>query len=313
MPSDEILLKGEAAVQFDPDTGEVMGSLPLVKVASKNEPNDLREGALFYDEGICGWVFNVKKAGLYNITFSYFAYDELVYELDGEQHSISSKSSAVQRKVYIDYKVPFYEARQVNFERVWKDSGLLRVDEQTNNEKRPYQEEAPQWQTLAVRDYMGYEQEPFKFYFEEGTHVLSFESVKEGMVVEYAMIHQISEVPTYAELTAQYQAAGYQKVTGVNSLYIQAEGLHAPEVYTSKHSAQFLTQTMIDKYSNYIDPVDTTAYDATTDVTYDILKSSPTIYAITDRSSPLTVPGTIANSQSPCISGAKTASVEYIL
>ena len=290
MPQEEIVLSGKDAVQFDPDTGEVIGKLPVVKVAPKNDPEDLREGALFYDEGICGWVFNVKQAGLYNITFSYFAYDELVYEIDGQQYSISSKSSAVQRRLYIDYAVPFYEARQVNFERVWKDSGLLRVDGQTNNEKRPYQEEAPQWQSLAVRDYMGYEQTPFKFYFEAGTHVLSFEAVKEGMVVEYAKLHQIAEIPTYAELTAQYQAAGYQKVTGVNSLYIQAEGLHAPEIYTDKHSAQFLTQSAIDKYNNYIDPVDTTAYDATKDVTYDILKSSPTIYAITDRSSPLTVP-----------------------
>ena len=289
-PNETITLAAKDAVEFDAETGAAIGSLPLIKAAADNTPDDLREGALFYDEGICGWRFTVNTAGWYNITFSYFAYDEITYEKDGQQITATSKSSAVQRRVYLDGEVPFYEARQVNFERVWKDSSLLRVDSTTKNEKRPYQEETGQWQIVSMRDYMGYEEQPFKFYLSAGEHVLALEAVKEGMLVEYAMIHQLEEAPAYAELVKQYAAKGYQKVGGVETIYIQAEGLHAPETYLKNQASTFLTQDELNKYNNYISPMDTTAYDATKDVTYDILKSSPTLYAITDRSSPVSVP-----------------------
>ncbi len=289
-PQVNIRLNGADAVEFDGTTGEVIGSLPMVERASANNPTDLRSGALFLDEGIAGWVVNIKQTGWYNMTFSYLAYDEIVYTKDGNQYSATSKSSAVQRRVYIDYKIPFYEARQVNFERVWKDATVLSVNSQNGNEKRPYQIETEQWQTVPVRDYMGYEAEPFKFYLEEGTHTIAFEAIKEGMLVEYVELHQIDAAPTYAELLKQYESNGYQKVSGVGSVYVQAEGLHAPETYLDAQKDIFLSSAVYNKYVNYIDPIDTTSYDATKDPTYDILKSAPTLYPIIDRSSSTSVP-----------------------
>ncbi len=285
MPDVEIKLEGKDAVQFDPKTGEIIGSLPMVNVSSEHL-SDARDGALFYDEGICGWVVDVETSGWYNLTFSYYAYENLTYEKDGEQITVNCNSSAVQRRVYIDYKVPFYEARQINLERVWKDSGLLIIDPQTGNEKRPYQSGTGQWQTVSARDYMGYESEPFKFYLEAGKHVLAFEAIKEGMIVEYAMLHQIKSAMPYSELKKEYEANGYEKVTGECEIIIQAEGLHAPEAFLDKQA--FFAD--VNAYNNYISPMDQTAYDATKDPTFNTLKSSPTLYAITDRSSPSTVP-----------------------
>lgn len=290
-PDASIVLMGKDAYLFDKETGAIKEQVPAVKAYPLNNPTDEREGGLFYDEGICGWVFNVTKAGLYNITLSYFAYETLTYEHNGVQYTTESKSSTVQRKIYIDGEVPFYETRQVNFERVWKDASLIGIDSQTNNEKRPYQMEAPQWQTLSVRDYMGYEEEPFVFYFSEGTHTLTFEAIKEGFIIEKATLGQIEAAPTYAELVQEYEQKGYTKVTGVDTVYIQAEGIHMPEAFESaKHSKLFLTTSLKNKIDSYIDPVDTTSYKAEEDITYDILKSTPTLYAITDRSSPLSVP-----------------------
>ena len=301
-PNEVITLAGKDAVEFDGATGQIIGKLPMIKKSSENTPDDVKEGALFYDEGICGWVINVKTAGWYNITFSYLAYEKVEY-VDPETNEtvvLESKSSKVQRRVYIDYKVPFYEARQVEFERAWKDSGLIKIDPETKNEKRPYQEETELWQTVSVRDYMGYESEPYKFYFTAGQHTLAFESVKEGMIVEYALLHQIEKAPTYSDLKKQYEALGYldKKVTGVATLYIQAEGIHDPGVkndtsaYTKKQQETFIKSGDIKAYDEFIDPSfdGTGAYDVTKDVTFNILKSSPTLYAITDRSSPSTVP-----------------------
>ncbi|MBP5661909.1 MAG: hypothetical protein J6X30_01985, partial [Clostridia bacterium] len=288
VPTIELL--GENAVEFDASTGESKGNLPLVKVKPDNDPTDERQGAVFYDEGICGWVFNVPKTGLYSITVSYFAYDELTYEKDGVPVTAKSKSSAIQRRLYLDYTVPFYEARQIEFTRAWRDAGLLHIDQQTQNEKRPYQTETAQWLTADIRDYMGYEEEALRFYLTAGTHVLALEAVKEGMVVQKAVLHRVESAPTYAELVQSYAAAGYQRVSDVEPLIVQAEGLHQPDTYIGSQADTFLTTKLIEQYENYISPMDTTAYDATKDVTYTILKSSPTLYAITDRSSPVSVP-----------------------
>lgn len=301
-PETSITLSAKDAVQFDGNTGKILGSLPLVKKAPLNNPSDEREGALFYDEGICGWVVNVKQSGWYNITLSYLLYEEVTYENNGVMNTAQDKSSAAQRRVYIDYKVPFYEARQVNFARVWKDQSLLRVDTQTFNEKRPYQVQTEQWETASVRDYMGYEGEAFRFYLEAGTHTIAFEAVKEGMIIEYGLIHQITAAPTYAELKEEYNSKGYKHVLGAdNVLFVQAEGLHNPgtadaslNAYTSKQFSTFLTgksSVFVNQYNSYVNSDDKTgAYDATKDPTYYILKSSPTLYAISDRSSPSTVP-----------------------
>lgn len=300
-PDTSIILSAKDAVQFDGNTGKILGSLPIVKKAPLNNPSDEREGALFYDEGFCGWVVNVKQSGWYNITLSYLLYEDVTYENNGVMNTANDKSSAAQRRVYIDYKVPFYEARQVNFARVWKDQSVLRVDTQTFNEKRPYQVQTEQWEIASVRDYMGYEGEAFKFYLEAGTHTIAFEAVKEGMIIEYGLIHQIAAAPTYAELKKEYEANGYKHVLGAdNVLFVQAEGLHNPgtadaklNAYTSKQFSTFLTgksSVFVNQYNSYVNPTDTTAYDATKDPTYYILKSSPTLYAISDRSSPSTVP-----------------------
>ncbi len=286
-PDVSIKLEAKDAVEFDPNTGEVIENVFILNRFSEHLPDSGRDGALFYEDGICGWVFDVEQSGWYNITFSYLLYDgKIEYVRKGETEYSADKSSAAQRRVYIDYKVPFYDARQVNFERVWKDSSVLKLDPQTNNEKRPYQNSTEQWYTVPLRDYMGYESEPFKFYFEKGQHVLAFEAIKEGMIVEYAELHQIEDAKPYSEVKAEYEKNNYKKVDGNVALYVQAEGLHAPEAYTEKQ----ISFSDADAYNSYIDPVDETAYDATKDPTFNILKSSPTLYAITDRSSPSTVP-----------------------
>lgn len=279
--------KAEDAVQFDKTTGEIIGtSADVIKVkkASDNNENEIKEGALFAEEGIYGWVIDVPQSGWYNITFSYLAYETLTYtDTDGNIVTIKCKKSAVQRRVYIDYKVPFYEARQVNLERVWKDKGVLQIHSETQNEKRPYQVGTNVWQEVALRDYMGYEVEPFKFYLEEGKHVLAFEAIKEGMLVEKINIHQIADAKPYSEVKQDYVDKGYSKVTDT-IYFIQAEGIHNPEAYTEDQAAIFANAEL------YNESLYQELKNGVADVTYDILKSSPTLYAITDRSSPSTVP-----------------------
>lgn len=273
-PSQTISLDMKATQVYDKETGEVLEqTLPWTSAAAAQFNNaDLQEGVLLPESGITGWTFNVPEAGCYNITITYFAYDTITYtdSESNQQVTLQSKSSAISRKLYIDGALPFFEARQINLERTWKDSSPIKTDAVTNNEKRPFQEQAPQWQTVTLRDYMGYFEDPYSFYFSAGTHVLALEAVREGMLVSSITLHQADEPLTYAELQKQYTSQGLQAVSLDTPVKLEAEGSH-------------------ETYETYIEPGEA-GYVASEDPTYLITKSSPTTYPITDRSSPLTSP-----------------------
>jgi len=271
-PDQTISLDMDSTLVFDKETGAVLDEkLPMIS-ETPVQMDDTKEGVLLPEDGITGWTFDVPVTGMYNITITYFAYDTITYTdtEKNEQVTLESKSSAISRKLFIDGVLPFFEARQINLERTWKDDSPIETDSVTNNEKRPFQKQSPQWQTVTLRDYMGYFEEPYSFYFTAGTHTLALEAVREGMLVSSIVLHQEEAAPTYAELTTQYAEKGYTNAEAGTSLLVQAEGEH-------------------NTYLDYIAPGDLD-YDAEADPTYLITKSSPTIYPITDRSSPLTQP-----------------------
>jgi len=285
-PNLSILLDPNKAVMFDANTGAALDKkLPIISISPVFK-DDTRSGVLLPDDGIAGWTFDVPTTGMYNITFTYFAYDTVTYTQDGQQVTLNSKSSAVSRKLYIDGALPFFEARQINLERTWKDEQPIKTDAVTQNEKRPFQVEAPEWQTVTLHDYMGYFNEPYSFYFEQGTHTIALEAVREGMIVQSVELHQSAGQPSYSELSAQYAQKGYKAVSSdTQNLVIQAEGEH-------------------DTYKDYI-AAGEVGYDASKDPTYKILKSAPTMYPITDRSSPLTQPYHFSKIRLNTIGGAK--------
>ncbi|GIP15855.1 ABC transporter substrate-binding protein [Paenibacillus montaniterrae] len=165
--------------------------------------------ALYTGEtGKVEWSFHVPQSGLYQI--------ELLY------YPIEGKSSAIERIIAIDGKVPFEEAQFVQFDRIWNNElDEIKVDNQ-GNELRPRQVEYPQWMSKMVQDSNGYITEPFQFYLTEGEHTLSFEASREPMIIKEIRLKQKSSIPTYAELAAQYEQTG-AKATSGHELRIEGE------------------------------------------------------------------------------------------
>lgn len=110
------------------------------------------------------WKVTVPEDGLYQLKVEYF-----MEQIEGE------RLSAV-RKLLIDGKLPFSEANTITFYRYFRDDGTLRYNN-LGDQIRPSQIEVPGVRTMLVRDSLGYETEPLKFYFSAGEHKIRLEYV----------------------------------------------------------------------------------------------------------------------------------------
>lgn len=159
------------------------------------------------EQGYIEWEFNVEKEGLYNIYIEYFP--------------IEGRSTDIEREVWINGEVPFIDAKNLTFTRVWADAEPIKQDNR-GNDLRPRQVESPQWQSAWFSDYMGYYTEPYLFYFKSGVNTLKLVSVKEPMVIRTIKLCQYPDIPTYEEYLSSYQAKG-AKIISTEPIYIQGE------------------------------------------------------------------------------------------
>ena len=166
------------------------------------------------------WEVNVPKAGFYNIELEYYA--------------VESKGVPVERAIYIDDELPFSNAGNLMFRRMWKDGGAIKEDNQ-GNQIRPKQVEEFGWQTSYCRDDRGYVVDPFKFYFNAGSNKLTLKGINEPMAIKALKIKSVQKLMTYSEYlqqtankTAKGEGLNYlQKIEGEASVLRSDSSLYA--------------------------------------------------------------------------------------
>lgn len=165
------------------------------------------EGAsksLFTDtKSVVTWEVEVPETGFYNVVLEY-----LVPE---------SRGVAAERAIYINGELPFDDAANMEFARIWTDGGEVRVDNQ-GNEIRPTQVEVFEWQSAYCEDSMGYISDPYMFYLEKGVNTVSLEAVNEPMVIKNMSILPVTRTDTYAEYRAKQTGSA---ASGLGLSYIQ--------------------------------------------------------------------------------------------
>lgn len=160
--------------------------------------------SLFTDtKSMVTWEVEVPEAGFYNVVLDY-----LVPE---------SRGVAAERAIYINGELPFDDAANMEFTRIWTDGGEVRVDNQ-GNEIRPTQVEVFEWQSAYCEDSMGYISEPYMFYLEKGANTVSLEAVNEPLVIKNMSILPVVEMDTYAEYRAKQTGSA---ASGLGLSYIQ--------------------------------------------------------------------------------------------
>lgn len=154
------------------------------------------------------WEVNVPETGFYNIYMEY-----LIPE---------SRGVAAERAVYINGEIPFDDARNISFTRIWTDGGDVRVDNQ-GNEIRPTQTEVYGWQTSWFRDDMGYITEPYCFYLEKGVNRIGLGAENEPVVVKKLVVSAVQDLDTYEEYLAKQPSGNASEAAANYMQVIQGE------------------------------------------------------------------------------------------
>src|SRR5690554_1535848 len=107
------------------------------------------------DNGYVEWTINVEQEGLYNIFIEYR------HVIDAEYgRTLEGKRSSAVRTMSINGEIPFFEANNFTFSRIWMDNledGKIKRDDY-GNDIRPMQKEAKDNGFIIepLKDYMGY-------------------------------------------------------------------------------------------------------------------------------------------------------------
>lgn len=178
------------------------------------------DGLLTDDGSEVTWRVEVPQAGLYNIRLDYL--------------TTESRGIDIERELLINGELPFAGAGTLTFSRLWTDAGEVRKDNQ-GNDIRPSQKEVYDSQSVFLRDDMGYQTEPYAFYFNKGENTLTLKAVNEPMVIQGIALTPPAKYPDYAEyiagqpeVTMTDLGKNYaQKVQGESSPLRSAPSLYA--------------------------------------------------------------------------------------
>lgn len=149
----------------------------------------------------------VPQAGFYRIRLEYMA--------------VEARGVSVERGLEINGSCPFEDAGNLVLQRCWTDGGQVRTDNQ-GNEIRPAQVEETIWQDVFLRDDMGYEAEPYEFYFEQGENTITLQGVNEPVVLRRLCLSPSVPLQSYREYVAENEQTGSEEAKEV-LLVIQGE------------------------------------------------------------------------------------------
>lgn len=166
------------------------------------------------------FTVDVPESGFYNIYLEYLL--------------PQSRGVAAERCIYINGEVPFEDARNLTFTRIWKDGGPVKIDNQ-GNQIRPTQVEEFDWQKSYVRDDRGYIADPYMFYFEAGKNTISLGAENEPMVIKKMTVAPVQELDTYQEYIAKQPTVNssatakeyIQQIEGETSTFRSESSLYA--------------------------------------------------------------------------------------
>ncbi|MBQ9467586.1 MAG: extracellular solute-binding protein [Clostridia bacterium] len=174
------------------------------------------EGMIYLpDHDAVGFRFHVDKTGYYTINLRYFS----VYEEE------ISKKTSIERSIYIDGAIPFYEATYVGISKTYEnyvekkdENGVKTRAERSDiqlqggfptdingNEIRPSTEIVERWRSISLMDSTGSFVEPLKFYLTEGDHTLQLFARREPMVVSSIMFIPEQSLLSYRQYLEKYK------------------------------------------------------------------------------------------------------------
>ena len=140
------------------------------------------------ETGYIEFTFHVQYGGMYNIYIEYF--------------NVPGRGNDIERRLLINGEIPFNHAAFLEFPRFWANDGPIRQDSR-GNDLRPSQIEIHQWSRAYFRDFLGYENRPYLFYFKQGENILRLEGSREPIAIRRIALHAMPEPYIYSEVAAR--------------------------------------------------------------------------------------------------------------
>lgn len=196
-PETELFVVEETYNQYCSKYEEVGGLAPIevdVTDIYESDKTSIVEKEYGYDGkcvvteegGFAAYRVSVPKSGFYAIRCEY-------YPLEGLGINI-------EKEVWINGERPYFEAGDLTLTRVFRDSGSVRDNVDSNgNEMRPRQEEVSGWFEDGLRDGGNYYSEPMKFWLEAGEQEIRIFSQREAAAVRRMVLEPEERVPSYGE------------------------------------------------------------------------------------------------------------------
>ena len=136
-------------------------------------------------EGKVSFPVNIVEEGCYCIGVTYY--------------SISGKGTSLEYSVSLDGEIPFSECASVSFPRYYKYAVEPFLKDTNDNELRSEHVDVPMWNFASISDETGVYSEPYSFYFSEGYHTITLESLRDGIVIYSLCLFQVEEQISYSD------------------------------------------------------------------------------------------------------------------
>lgn len=189
-----------------PNTQYVIEAKDYTRVEGMNV-----ETYIDYD-GMEGVSVYTEEQGL--IEYDVEVLEEGLYDLSVQYYPIRGKSASIQRAIFIDGDLPYYQLGLVEFSRVWVNAVEQWEVDNRGNDLKPQQVEAPQWMTSYCYDSEGYETHKLSVYLTKGHHKITLYSRREPMLIRRIFLNNSDEAKTYFEEKAELDAWGATDSTG---------------------------------------------------------------------------------------------------
>ena len=203
---------------------QMLGSGSIVVPVDQFESSDKTEvvndykghpgaAAITAADSVVTYRFTVANAGLYHINMTYFL--------------PTASEEDVQRSLAIDGKLPFQEAAELAFDRVWVyKNDQYYVTLLNGSQVKNARVEKECWQTKMIKDPTGISTKALAFYFTAGEHTLTFTAISGKMVLGALELIPPSDLMTYAAYKAeQEEKYGTATDDAAESIELQAEDM----------------------------------------------------------------------------------------
>jgi len=179
----------------------VQGSRPSLIAAAGSKGYDT--SVFQWDETTPELTFHVQvpQDGMYNVRVDYYP--------------LTNKVISIERGIRINGQYPYFQARQFELSKYWKNSRYPFDQDLLGNDVLPDQEMIAGWRTQEVEGPASADDRPLLFYLKAGDNEVTLPYVSEQILLGRIVIASPETVPSYADYRAKFgaEAALKQMVT----------------------------------------------------------------------------------------------------